>query len=484
MKIRLLFLLLVLTQILTAQTFTEMTGTPFAAVEYGSIAFSDVNGDGHDDVMITGRKTGGERIAKLYTNNGTGVFTEMTDTPFDGVQWGAIAFSDINGDGYNDVIITGENSLLWRITKLYTNDGTGIFTEMTGTNIDSVYNSSIAFSDVNSDGHKDVLITGVNGSAERIAKLYTNDGTGTFTEMIGSPFDGVWFSSIAFSDVNGDGQDDALITGKNSSGAHIAKLYTNDGTGIFTEMTSTPFAGVYRGSMAFSDVNSDGYDDVLITGDRSNVQPSTKLYINDGTGTFTEMIGTPFDDVWLSAIAFSDVNSDGHDDVLITGLNSELERTAKLYINDGTGTFTEMTGTPFDGVKFGSVAFSDVNGDGQDDVLITGENSAGELIAKLYINNGVPSSIENLNNGISLDFMLFPNPSPPVTLFLSYHAAEISEVTIKVYNANGILQRLQKEFAITGQQTFSIDIATLSKGDYSIELDNGKRKGVAKFIVQ
>ena len=431
MKIRLLFLLLVLTQILTAQTFTEMTGTPFAAVEYGSIAFSDVNGDGHDDVMITGRKTGGERIAKLYTNNGTGVFTEMTDTPFDGVQWGAIAFSDINGDGYNDVIITGENSLLWRITKLYTNDGTGIFTEMTGTNIDSVYNSSIAFSDVNSDGHKDVLITGVNGSAERIAKLYTNDGTGTFTEMIGSPFDGVWFSSIAFSDVNGDGQDDALITGKNSSGAHIAKLYTNDGTGIFTEMTSTPFAGVYRGSMAFSDVNSDGYDDVLITGDRSNVQPSTKLYINDGTGTFTE-----------------------------------------------------MTGTPFDGVKFGSVAFSDVNGDGQDDVLITGENSAGELIAKLYINNGVPSSIENLNNGISLDFMLFPNPSPPVTLFLSYHSAEISEVTIKVYNANGILQRLQKEFAITGQQTFSIDIATLSKGDYSIELDNGKRKGVAKFIVQ
>ena len=143
-----------------------------------------------------------------------------------------------------------------------------------------------------------------------------------------------------------------------------------------------------------------------------------------------------------------------------------------------------MTGTPFDAVWFGSIAFSDVNGDGHDDVLITGQNSAFELIAKLYINDGGASSIEDLNNGMSLDFILFPNPSTPSTLFLSYHSTEMSEVTIKIYNANGILQGQQKEFVLTGQQTFSIDIATLSKGAYSLELDNGKRKGVAKFIVQ
>ena len=484
MKLRLLFLLLVLTQILTAQTFTEMTGTPFDGVMWGSIAFSDVNSDGHDDVLITGRKIPEERIAKLYTNDGTGIFTEMTGTPFDGVQWGSITFSDVNGDGHNDVLITGENNFLWRITKLYTNDGTGIFTEMTGTPLDSVYNSSIAFSDVNGDGHNDVLITGVNRSAERIAKLYTNDGTGTFTEMMGTPFDAVWFSSIAFSDVNGDGHEDVLITGENSSAERIARLYTNDGTGIFTEMTGTPFDGVYRGSIAFSDVNGDGHDDVLITGDSSSVEPSAKLYTNDGTGTFTEMTGTPFDGVWNNSIAFSDVNGDGHNDVLITGQNSSLERVAKLYTNDGTGTFTEMTGTPFDGVMWGSIAFSDVNSDGHDDVLITGQNSSFELVAKLYINDGGASSIEDLNNGFSLDFILFPNPSTPSTLFLSYHSTEMSEVTIKVYNANGILQGQQKEFALTGQQTFSIDIATLSKGNYSLELDNGKRKGVAKFIVQ
>jgi hypothetical protein len=54
MKPKLLILLLILTQILTAQTLTEMTGTPFDDVWYGSIAFSDVNGDGRKDVLITG----------------------------------------------------------------------------------------------------------------------------------------------------------------------------------------------------------------------------------------------------------------------------------------------------------------------------------------------------------------------------------------------------------------------------------------------
>ena len=54
MKILLLFLLLSLTQIATAQTFTEVMNTPFDGVFFNSIAFSDVNGDGHEDVLITG----------------------------------------------------------------------------------------------------------------------------------------------------------------------------------------------------------------------------------------------------------------------------------------------------------------------------------------------------------------------------------------------------------------------------------------------
>ena len=179
-----------------------MLGTPFDAVEAGSVAFSDVNNDGSNDVLITGQGIF-EFISKLYINDGIGNFTEMMDTPFEGVRRSSIAFSDVNGDGNNDVLITGEGITSGRISKLYTNDGAGNFTEMMDTPFNGVWSSSIAFSDVNGDGSEDVLITGNNG--DFISKLYTNDGMGNFTEMLGTPFEGVESSSVAFSDINGDG---------------------------------------------------------------------------------------------------------------------------------------------------------------------------------------------------------------------------------------------------------------------------------------
>jgi hypothetical protein len=245
MKSRLLFLFLILTQTLFAQTFTDVSPAPeFDGVGSSSIAFSDVDGDGHEDVLIMGLNNCNERITKLYTNDGMGNFSELTGTPFDGVSSSSIDFSDVNGDGHEDVLITGFDSSFEPIAKLYTNDGMGNFTELTGTPFDGVWDSSIAFSDVNGDGHEDVLITGLNSSGDRIAKLYTNDGMGNFTELTGTPFDGVSSSSIAFLDVNDDGHMDVLLTGLNSSNQRIAKLYTNDGMGNFTELTGTPFDGV------------------------------------------------------------------------------------------------------------------------------------------------------------------------------------------------------------------------------------------------
>ena len=147
---------------------------PFDGIQRGSIAFSDVDGDNDDDVLITGINSLAQRIAKLYTNNGSGSFTEVTGTPFEGVSIGSIAFSDVDGDNDQDVLITGGNSLGQRIAKLYSNNGSGSFTEVTGMPFDGVQYGSIAFSDINGDNGQDILITGFNNSSQRIAKLYRN----------------------------------------------------------------------------------------------------------------------------------------------------------------------------------------------------------------------------------------------------------------------------------------------------------------------
>ncbi|PJF33097.1 MAG: hypothetical protein CUN57_03045, partial [Phototrophicales bacterium] len=112
-----------------------------------------------NDVLLLGENDS-ERITKLYTNDGTGNFTEVSNTPFEGVTSGSVAFSDVDGDGDEDVLIAGANNSFDRITKLYNNDGTGTFTEVLGTSFEQVYDTSIAFSDVDGDGDEDVLIAG------------------------------------------------------------------------------------------------------------------------------------------------------------------------------------------------------------------------------------------------------------------------------------------------------------------------------------
>jgi len=370
----------------SGENFTEMIGIPFDGVRYGSTAFADVDGDGDEDMLMTGLSSSNQRISKLYTNDGMGNFIEVAKTPFEGVFLSSIAFKDVDGDGDKDVLITGRNKSKKLTAKLYTNDGLGNFTNVKKTPFEGVWHGSVAFADVDADGDEDVLITGQDSYDHPIAKLYTNDGNGNFTETTKTPFDGVTAGSIAFEDVDADGDKDVLITGQNSSDQRIAKLYINDGSGNFTEVTGTAFKGVYFSSITFMDIDSDDDKDVLVAGLNNDAKPITKLYTNDGSGNFSEVTETPFDGVFLSSIAYTDMDKNAYKDVLITGLNSSNQCIAKLYTNDGRGNFTEMQETSFEGVRDGSVAFTDVDEDDDDDVLIIGLNNSGQPIAKLYRN--------------------------------------------------------------------------------------------------
>jgi hypothetical protein len=129
-----------------------------------------------------------------------------------------------------------------------------------------------------------------------MTKSYANDGNGFFTEIHGLPFDSVTKSSIAFVDVDGDNDDDLFISGESFSGNPVSKLYLNDGMGMFSELTGTPFEPVKSGSIAFSDIDQDNDQDLLITG-FNGTEYVAKLYSNDGNGNFTELLGIPLGQV-------------------------------------------------------------------------------------------------------------------------------------------------------------------------------------------
>ncbi|MEM6722782.1 MAG: T9SS type A sorting domain-containing protein [Bacteroidota bacterium] len=477
MKFQFLLLVLLSTPSLLAQSFSEISQTPFPGVNVGSVSFADIDGDNDQDVLITGSGDS-ELITQLFINDGLGNYTEVQNTALEVVGASASAFADVDDDDDLDLLITGSNGTD-RIANLYLNDGGGNFSVVMNTPFEVLSAGTVNFEDVDGDDDLDVLTTGSNVNGWR-TKLYLNDGSGNFTEAMGTPFEPVAASSVAFADVNGDDEPDVLITGFNGS-IRVAKLYLNDGSGNFTEMMNTPFDGVEGSSVNFADVDDDDDLDVLITGFNTSSQGTAILYLNDGSGNFTVAMNTPFEGVGVSAATFSDVDGDDDPDVLITGFTGFIP-IAELYVNDASGNFTQVQPAIFDPVQFSALAFADIDGDSDEDVLITGRDLNFVSIAKLYRNEEIVSSINDMTVGVEIS--VYPNPARSNVLNLQFDAAETGQATIQIYHQNGQLIHTQHESVAGGQNLLSIQVTELVAGSYFLQLQQGNQKGVVPFVVQ
>ncbi len=382
-------------------TFTEDNSQPFTGVGNGAVTISDTDGDGDPDVLITGRDSGDEQVTEFYVNDGSGGFTEDASVPFTDVDTGDVALGDLDNDGDLDLLLTGRNSLGNPFSRVYRSNRLIRFMEQTNTSLAGVESGAVVFADVDNDDDQDVLLVGENtpsllADPEATSRLYLNDGFGGFAEDTTVPFESVSErSTAAFADIDNDGDEDVIIAGQNEDNTLITQLYKNNGMGGFTQDLSAPFEGVIAGTVSFADVDNDNDEDVLITGVSGSATQIAKLYVNDGMGAFTEDTSVPFTGVQLSAVAFADVDGDADQDLVITGQASSA-RIAKIYLNNGLGQFTEDTSVPFVAVADGAVAFADVDGDLDQDLLISGIESGGLIRAsRLYINDGTGGFTED-----------------------------------------------------------------------------------------
>jgi hypothetical protein len=293
------------------------------------------------------------------------------------------SIADVNGDDHKDLLITGNDSNRNPTATLYLGDGQGGFEEA-GARLTGVKRSSTSVADVDGDGNQDLLITGSSSSGST-ATLYLGDGQGGFEEA-GADLTGVERSSTSIGDVDGDGNQDLLITGNDENFDPTATLYLGKGQGGFDE-AGAGLTGVLRSSTSIADVDGDGNLDLLITGRDENRNPTATLYLGDGQGGFEEA-GAGLAGTRQGSTSIGDVDGDGNQDLLITG-SSSSGSTATLYLGDGQGGF-EVAGAGLTGVAFGSsTSIADVDGDGNQDLLITG--LAGfdfDPTATLYLGNG------------------------------------------------------------------------------------------------
>src|SRR5690554_3424387 len=371
----LLVLMAISSKVMKAQYFTEVTSSPFEDVTDGNSVFADVDGDGDLDLFIVGFASGESVI--LYKNDGNGNYTEDTGNSFEGVRLADVAVADVNENGYMDLLISGRNTSNNPITKLYLNDGTGQYTLDNSANFDGVEYGTVDFADFNGDGSPDVLITGKNGNnINGIAKIFFNDGSGSFTEQTGTPLIGVIYSAVVILDVNGDNHLDIIISGDKGSTDYSTNLYINNGVGQFTLQNSGLLA-INRGALAYADVDGDGDLDVVVSGRTTGSTKESKLFLNDGTGVFTEQTSLALTGVEFASVGFSDINCDGNPDLIVSGLESNNIRSSEIFINDGNGNFTLYPLNSIEPISEGSISFGDVDGDLDNDLLITGISTGG-----------------------------------------------------------------------------------------------------------
>ncbi len=433
---------------------TVATGGTYASTNVQDIALGDFDGDGDLDLYRV-RSSGGDQVA---FNDGSGAFTTFTTlSPAVGGNID-VALGDVDGDGDLDALSIGFST-----KTVWLNDGSGSFTS--GQSIALGSTRGVALGDVDGDGDLDAVFA-VDGAN----KIYLNDGTGTAFTDSGQSLGTTDTQNVALADLNGDGAIDIYFAERNA--ANGGSVYINDGTGSFTLLAQTLPARGPDSTVVLGDLDNDGDIDAITGSAGATAADTERVLLNDGTGLFTasEVSATAHG---TQQVALADLDGDGDLDLHTA---SGFAQPSRSYLNDGTGSFTELQafGAQFhfrnalgdldhDGFSEDAVQVLrvlDNDTDAQGDVLtISAVDATSANGAALSISNGgrtvtydptAAAAIQALAAGATLDDMF------SYTVSDGTGGVDIATVTIRIAGA------AEPDLFTTGNDTVDLNAYDLS----------------------
>ncbi|MCX6301387.1 MAG: FG-GAP-like repeat-containing protein [Bacteroidia bacterium] len=356
----------------TARTsvFTEQTGLNLYGDIWSSEQWGDYNNDGYLDLIIAGYSE-----TKIYMNNGDKTFSEQTGISPPATYHGVVKWGDYNNDGYLDILISG-----YGFSKIYRNNGGTTFTEMPSAGFIGLTSSSADWGDLDNDGDLDVILSGMSGTTE-VTKIYRNNGDNSFTEQPGIDISGSSSGIIKCVDYNNDSYIDIFI-----SSANFSKIYHNNSDFTFTEQTDINLFAIQNGSVDWGDYDNDGRIDVIIAGYNGAYGVRTKVYRNLGNNVFSEQNDIVLPVLQDCSIVWGDYNSDGYLDILMSGDNWYIPMT-KIYLNNRDNTFSVQDNISLPDLSYSAAAWADCDNDNDLDFLVTGTTTSGISKSFIFLND-------------------------------------------------------------------------------------------------
>lgn len=253
----------------------------------------------------------------------------------------------------------------------------------------------LAWGDYDNDGDEDIFAGQFVFDAER-SYFFENNNDETFTEKaLALGFDYVPGDNVrgaVWADFNNDGTLDLLVTNADSDNTGSpTSMYINDGTGGFTEVPLNVDAGFWP--IALGDFNNDNLIDFATAGIADDESSFMRIFQSDLTAFLAgELNHYETSDINLNGFPWSittgDIDNDGDID-LFSSAASDVDH--QLFINDGTGSFSEeeRAGLTDLAQRSRGAQFIDINNDGFEDIyLSTAASNAGINLRSLYTNDG------------------------------------------------------------------------------------------------
>ena len=348
----------------------------------------DVNGDGYDDIIVgaPNNDAGGSNAGRAYIYFGGNIINQVADVILTGATatdlfgTSVSGAGDVNGDSFSDVIVGATGN------------------DAGGSNAGRAY---IFFGGTDMNNVADVLLTGAAAT------------------------DNFGYSVSEAGDVNGDGYTDVIVGAINNDagGSNAGRVYIYFGGAVMDNIADVTLTGELASDnfgnsvSAAGDVNGDGYSDVIVgaalnDGGGSNAGRAYIYFGGSPMNNTADLILTGAagaDNFGISVSDCGDVNGDGYYDVIVGAYLNDAGgiNAGRAYIYFGGVSMNNtpdvlLTGTAADDwFGFSVSTAGDINGDGYSDAIVGAHmNSVGGVSSgRVFVYYG-GQSMDNIQDAI------------------------------------------------------------------------------------